>query len=75
MNHVHGNSPDKVVKFVEDSVDNLDQQMSLLIFESRGHEEGEDLVEEGGCAELARFVRYLSHGGFTHGRGSVLDFQ
>mmetsp|Transcript_21279 Transcript_21279/g.52409 ORF Transcript_21279/g.52409 Transcript_21279/m.52409 type:complete len:208 (-) Transcript_21279:279-902(-) len=49
--------------------------MALLVFEGGGHEEGEDLIEEGAGAELASLVCDLAEGLLAHGGGAVLDLE
>ena len=49
--------PDEVIKLVEDPVNDLDQQMSLLVLQCGGHEQRQDLVEEGIRTKLPRLVR------------------
>jgi hypothetical protein len=66
---------DEIVELVEDAVDDLDEQMTLLVLESSLHEEREDLVKERTGAELASLVGDLTEGGLAHGRGSILDLQ
>lgn len=50
---------DQVVEFVEDAVDDFDQQMALLVLQRGGHEQGQDLVEEGPSAKLTSLIRNL----------------
>lgn len=38
----------------------LHQQMAFLIFQGRGHQQGQDLIEQGTGAKLSGLVRYLS---------------
>ena len=47
---------DQVVQFVEDAVDDFDQQMALLVLQCGGHEQGEDLVEQGARSKLTSLV-------------------
>ena len=51
---------DKVVQLVEDAVDDLHQQVSLLVLQSGRHEQRQDLVEERVRPKLPRFVRDLT---------------
>ena len=60
--------PDQVVELVEDAVDDLDEQVALLVLERGRHEQGQDLVEEGAGAQLARLVRDLAQRRLAHGR-------
>lgn len=46
----------QVIQLIEHPVNDLDQQMSLLILQCRGHEEGEDLVEQGIGTKLTSLV-------------------
>ena len=46
---------DQIIQFVEDSVNDFDEKMSLLIFQGRTHQEGEDLVKERSRTELSCF--------------------
>mmetsp|Transcript_16124 Transcript_16124/g.34854 ORF Transcript_16124/g.34854 Transcript_16124/m.34854 type:complete len:263 (-) Transcript_16124:1194-1982(-) len=67
--------PHHVVELVQNSVNDLDEQVSLLILQSTAHEQGKDLVEEGSRPEAASSVRDLSQGRTSHGRGAVLHLQ
>ena len=55
--HVGSN---QVIQFVEDAVDDFDQQMALLVLQCGGHEQREDLVEEGARSKLTSLVCDLS---------------
>ncbi len=57
----------KIVQFVEYSVDDLYQQMSLLVLQSGGHEEREDLVEQRVCTQLPSLLCYLTEGRLWEG--------
>ena len=46
----------QVVQFVEDAVDDFDQQMALLVLQSWGHEERQDLIEQRTRSELTSFI-------------------
>lgn len=63
---------DQVVQFVQDSVNDFDEQVSLLVLQRGAHQQRQDLVEERPRAEVASLVRDLSEGGLAHGRSSVL---
>ncbi len=49
--------PNQVVQLVEHPVYDLNEQMPLLVFQGGGHEEGQDLVEEGVSTKLPSLVR------------------
>ena len=66
---------DKIVQLIQDTIDNLHQQMALLILQSRRHQQRQDLIEQRPGAHLAGFIRDLTQGGFTHGRCAVLDLE
>mmetsp|Transcript_32675 Transcript_32675/g.77364 ORF Transcript_32675/g.77364 Transcript_32675/m.77364 type:complete len:496 (-) Transcript_32675:571-2058(-) len=67
--------PHQIVELVQHAVDNLDEQMALLVLQSRRHEEREDLVEEGPRPELACLVRDLAESLLAHRGGPVLDLE
>lgn len=52
----------KVVKFVENTVDDFHQQVAFLVLKGGGHEQWEDLVEQRSCSKLASFVCDLTKG-------------
>lgn len=52
----------QVIQFVQDAVDDLHQQVAFLVLQGRGHQEGQDLIEQRPCPELTRLVRDLSEG-------------
>ena len=54
---------DQVVELVEDPVDDFDQQVALLVLQCRGHEQGQDLVEQGPCPKLPCLVCDLAESG------------
>lgn len=54
--------PHKVVQFVQDAVNDLDQKVTLLVLQGRGHQEGQDLIEKWPRPKLARLVCDLSEG-------------
>lgn len=61
---------DQVVKFVQNPVNDFDQQMSLLILQGGAHKQRQNLVEERPRAELTGLVgdlteRCLAHRGCT----------
>lgn len=64
--------PDQIIQFVQDSVNNFDEQVPLLVLESGTHQQRQNLVEERTSAELARFICYLTQGSFAHWRCAVL---
>ena len=64
--------PNQIVQLIEHPVDDLDKEVSLLVLKGRGHEEGQDLVEEGPGAEVAGLVREGPQRGLAHGRRAVL---
>ena len=66
---------DQVIQFVEDSIDDLHQQMALLVFQSPFHEQGENLVEKSSGTKVARIVCDLTQSSLTHGRCAVLDLE
>lgn len=47
---------DQVIQFVENAVNDFNQKMALLILQGGGHEQGQDLVEQGTCSEFASFI-------------------
>jgi hypothetical protein len=53
---------DQVIQLVEDAVYDLDQQVALLVLQSRRHEQGQDLVEQGPRSKLPRLVCDLTQG-------------
>mmetsp|Transcript_35291 Transcript_35291/g.51854 ORF Transcript_35291/g.51854 Transcript_35291/m.51854 type:complete len:369 (+) Transcript_35291:906-2012(+) len=65
----------EVVELVEHAVNNFDQQMPLLVFQSRRHEERKDLVEKWARSKFSRLVRELSKRLLPHGRGAVFDLE
>ena len=67
--------PHQVVEFVEDAVDDLDEQVALLVLERRRHEQWQDLAEQRPGAELARLVRDLTQRRLAHRRRAVLDLE
>lgn len=67
--------PDEVVELVEDAVDNLDEQVTFLVFERAFHQEREDLVEQRTGTEIARLVGDLPQRRLSHRRRSVLDLE
>mmetsp|Transcript_29025 Transcript_29025/g.67289 ORF Transcript_29025/g.67289 Transcript_29025/m.67289 type:complete len:780 (-) Transcript_29025:1289-3628(-) len=66
---------DEVVQLVQHAVNDLDKQVTLLIFQSRRHEQRQDLVEERAGAELARLVGDLAERLLAHRRGAVLNLE
>lgn len=54
--------PHQVIQFVQDAVDDLDQKVTLLVLQGRGHQEGQDLIEQRPRPKLARLVCDLSEG-------------
>mmetsp|Transcript_45842 Transcript_45842/g.81937 ORF Transcript_45842/g.81937 Transcript_45842/m.81937 type:complete len:859 (-) Transcript_45842:1570-4146(-) len=67
--------PHHVVKFVQDAVNHLDQQVPFLVLQRGGHEQGQDLVKEGAGPKLTGLVRDLSQGLLTLLRVAVLHLQ
>lgn len=65
--------PHQVVQFVQDAVNDLDQKVTLLVLQGRGHQEGQDLIEKRPRPKLARLVCDLSEGSLWKKRG--LQFQ
>lgn len=53
---------DKVVQFVKDTIDDLDEEMPLLVLQGRGHQQGKDLVEQSISSKLTSFVSDLTEG-------------
>lgn len=64
---------DQIIQLVEDAVNDLDKQMPLLVLQSGGHEQRQDLVEQRTRAELPSLVRDLTQRSLAHRRGAVLD--
>lgn len=52
----------QVVQFVQDAVNDLHQQMALLIFKSRRHEQGQNLIEKRPSTKLPGLVCDLPEG-------------
>mmetsp|Transcript_20363 Transcript_20363/g.39500 ORF Transcript_20363/g.39500 Transcript_20363/m.39500 type:complete len:321 (+) Transcript_20363:1884-2846(+) len=67
--------PHQLVQLVQDAVDDLDEKMALLVLEGGGHEQRQDLVEEGAGPELPALVRELAQRLLAHGGGAVLDLE
>lgn len=53
----------QVVQFVEDAVDDFDQQMALLVLQGGRHEERQDLIEQRTSSELTSFICDLTQSG------------
>ena len=66
---------DKIVQLVQDTINDLDQQMAFLILERLLHEQGENLVEEWSCTEVTSIVCELAQSRLPHRWCTVLDFQ
>ena len=66
---------DKIIKLVQNPVDNFHQQMTLLIFQCRRHQQWQDLVEEWPGSHLTCLVCDLSQGSLTHWWCAILDLQ
>mmetsp|Transcript_29619 Transcript_29619/g.69624 ORF Transcript_29619/g.69624 Transcript_29619/m.69624 type:complete len:212 (-) Transcript_29619:487-1122(-) len=49
--------------------------MALLVFQRRGHEQGQNLVEQGARPKLPGLLRDLPKGLLAHGRSAVLDLE
>jgi len=64
---------DEIIEFVEDTINDFDKQVALLVLESMPHEQGEDLVKE--STKLACLVSNLTKGGLSYRRGTILDLQ
>mmetsp|Transcript_15797 Transcript_15797/g.40419 ORF Transcript_15797/g.40419 Transcript_15797/m.40419 type:complete len:537 (+) Transcript_15797:1904-3514(+) len=67
--------PHQVVQLVEDAVDDFDEEVALLVFQSGSHEEWKDLVEQRPRPELARLVGDLPQRHLALGRRAVFDLQ
>mmetsp|Transcript_46162 Transcript_46162/g.75324 ORF Transcript_46162/g.75324 Transcript_46162/m.75324 type:complete len:433 (+) Transcript_46162:2227-3525(+) len=65
----------KVVELVEHAINDFDEEMSLLVFEGRGHEQGKDLVEQRSSTKLTCLVCELAKGLFSHCRSSVFNLE
>lgn len=62
----------QVIQFVENAVNNFDQQVALLVLQRGRHEQWQDLVEQGACSKLPSFVCDLTQsrlGQDRRGRG------
>jgi hypothetical protein len=53
--------PDQIIKLVENTIDDFDEQMSLLRV-LVGHEQRQDVIEERACAKLSCVNCYLPQG-------------
>jgi len=67
--------PNEIVQLVQDSIDNLDQQMSFLILQSSLHQQGQDLVEKRTGTKFSRFVGNLSKSRLSHRWCTILDLE
>ena len=64
---------DQVVQFVQDAINDFDQQMALLVLQCGRHEQGQDLVEERPRAKLASFICDLPQSSLEgHGEPKIL---
>lgn len=68
--HVWSN---QVVQFVENAVNNFNQQMALLVLQGGRHEQRQDLVEQGACSELTSLICDLTQGGLRQERRGSLS--
>lgn len=46
----------QVIKFVEDTINDFNQQMTFLVLQCRRHQQGQDLVKEGPRTKLSGFI-------------------
>ncbi len=46
----------QVIKFVEDTINDFHQEMTLLVLQCRRHQQWQDLVKEGSCTKLSGFI-------------------
>ena len=65
----------KLVEFVEDPVDDLDQEMPLLVFQTRAHQQRQYLVEQWPGAELPRLLGYRLQRALPHRWRPVLHLE
>ena len=66
---------DELVEPPQDAVDDLDEDVALLVVERRGHQQREDLVEQGPGAELAGLVAQGAQRRLALLRRAVFDLE
>lgn len=52
----------QVIQFVQNAVNDFNQQMALLIFQGGWHEQGQDLIEQGACSKFTGLICDLTQG-------------
>mmetsp|Transcript_8644 Transcript_8644/g.24274 ORF Transcript_8644/g.24274 Transcript_8644/m.24274 type:complete len:215 (-) Transcript_8644:1326-1970(-) len=66
---------DQVIQTVQNPINYLDEQMTLLVFQRRTHEKGQNLVEKRSSAERPGLVGDLPHGRLALRRRTGLDLE
>lgn len=62
---------DQVIQLVENSVDDFDEQVTLLIFKCWWHQQRQDLIKQWPCSEFPSFISNLSQGSLNKTKQSV----
>mmetsp|Transcript_25776 Transcript_25776/g.46497 ORF Transcript_25776/g.46497 Transcript_25776/m.46497 type:complete len:338 (-) Transcript_25776:140-1153(-) len=67
--------PHQVIQLVQNTINHLDQQMSLLILQSWTHQQWQNLMKQRTCPKAPCLVRNLPHGRLALRRRPALDLQ
>lgn len=64
---------DQVIQFVQNTVNDFNQEMALLVLQGGRHEQRQDLVEQRTCSKFTSLIRDLTQRSLGEGEGGLED--